>query len=281
MICWPEARCASFISIAKGDIEQKHWFKLGRSITLWAGLKAWFPGVEPCSSIYAPAYNEDLPDTLLDETYKAVIESQKKYCRDRNVPWGISESAFYYFDKAMNYQYKAFGVPGVGVKRGLSNELVVAPYASIITMQKDLKGSLNNIRRFIREGMEGRYGLYEAVDYTRDRLPKGKNKMVVKNFMVHHQGMSLMALSNVLREDILVKRFHSIPEIKATELLLQEKMPKNVVYDRKISFNAYEGSKTKPSLFVRSYSTALTDNPETHILSHGTYSTMISDSGSG
>lgn len=277
-----EARCASFISIAKGDIEQKHWFKLGRSITFMGRSKGLVSWSGTMFEYFMPLLiMRTYPDTLLDETYKAVIESQKKYCRDRNVPWGISESAFYYFDKAMNYQYKAFGVPGVGVKRGLSNELVVAPYASIITMQKDLKGSLNNIRRFIREGMEGRYGLYEAVDYTRDRLPKGKNKMVVKNFMVHHQGMSLMALSNVLREDILVKRFHSIPEIKATELLLQEKMPKNVVYDRKISFNAYEGSKTKPSLFVRSYSTALTDNPETHILSNGTYSTMISNSGSG
>lgn len=277
-----EARCASFISIAKGDIEQKHWFKLGRSITFMGKFKGLVSWSGTMFEYFMPLLiMKNYPDTLLDETYKAVIDSQKRYCRERNVPWGISESAFYYFDKDMNYQYKAFGVPGVGLKRGLSNELVVAPYASIITMQKDLKGSLNNIRRFIKEGMEGRYGLYEAIDFTRDRLPKGKSKMVVKNYMVHHQGMSLMALNNILRDDILVKRFHSIPEIKATELLLQEKMPKNVVYDRKLSVNTYEGTKTKPSLFVRSYNTALTDSPETHILSNGTYSTMITNSGSG
>ncbi|WP_163191902.1 GH36-type glycosyl hydrolase domain-containing protein [Clostridium thermarum] len=277
-----EARCASFMAIAKGDVEQKHWFKLGRAMTFMGKSKGLVSWSGTMFEYFMPLLiMKTYPDTLIDETYKAVIEGQKIYCRERNVPWGISESAFYYFDNAMNYQYKAFGIPGIGLKRGLSNELVVSPYATVISLQKGLKEGVENIKRLIKEGMEGKYGLYEAVDYTKERLPKGKNKAVVKCFMVHHQGMSLMALNNVLNGDVLVERFHSIPEVKATELLLQEKVPRNVVYDREVTFKVHEGVNEKYSLFVRAYNTALTEVPETHILSNGTYSMMISNSGSG
>jgi cellobiose phosphorylase len=277
-----EARCASFMAIAKGDVEQKHWFKLGRAMTLMGKSKGLVSWSGTMFEYFMPLLiMKSYPDTLIDETYKAVIDGQKKYCKERNVPWGVSESAFYYFDNAMNYQYKAFGIPGIGLKRGLSNELVVSPYATVIALQKALRGGIDNITRLIKEGMEGKYGLYEAIDYTKERLPKGKVKAAVKCFMVHHQGMSLMALNNVLNGDILIERFHSIPKVKATELLLQEKVPKNVIYDREVTFNVHEGVNEKFSLFVRAYDTALTEVPETHILSNGSYSMMVSNSGSG
>ena len=277
-----EARCASFIAIAKGDIEQKHWFKLGRAMTFMGkskGLVSWSGTM--FEYFMPPLIMKSYPDSLIDETYNAVIEGQKKYARERRVPWGISESAFYYFDNAMNYQYKAFGVPGIGLKRGLSNELVISPYSTVIALQKDTVDGIKNIKRLIAEGMEGRYGLYEALDFTKERLPKGKSKAPVKCFMVHHQGMSLMALNNVLYQDILIKRFHRIPRVKAAELLLQEKVPKNVIYDREVHFNVHDLSSEKYSLIVRSYNTAKTDMPETHLLSNGSYSTMITNSGSG
>jgi cyclic beta-1,2-glucan synthetase len=277
-----EARGASLIAIAKGDIDQKHWFKLGRAMTVMGshrGLVSWSGTM---FEYFMPLLiMKNYPDTLLDETYKAVIEGQKKYARDRKIPWGISESAFYTFDINLNYQYKAFGVPGIGLKRGLANELVIAPYASVMTLQMDLIGAINNIKRLIREGTEGRYGLYEAVDYTKERLPKNQNSVIVKCFMVHHQGMSLMALNNVLNNNVFQQRFHRIPRVKATELLLQERVPKRVVYDREQQFNVMEADNEKYSIVVRAYKSAKTETPDTHILSNGSYSLMISNSGSG
>jgi cyclic beta-1,2-glucan synthetase len=277
-----EARAASFIAIAKGDVEQKHWFKLGRSMTLMGNSKGLVSWSGTMFEYFMPLLiMKDYPESLLHETYKAVIEGQKHYCRERKIPWGISESAFHTFDVNLNYQYKAFGVPGIGLKRGLANELVIAPYATVMTLQSDLKGAVENIRRLINEGTEGRYGLYEAVDYTKERLPKGKKKSIVKCFMVHHEGMSLMALNNVLNDNIFQNRFHRIPRVKATELLLQERVPRRVIYDREQQFNAMEVDNEKYSVIVRAYNTAKTEMPETHLLSNGSYSLMVTNSGSG
>jgi hypothetical protein len=221
------------------------------------------------------------PDTLLDATYKSVVEGQKKYCRSKKVPWGVSESAFRSFDVSMNYQYKAFGIPGIGLKRGLVNELVVSPYSTVMALQVDAQGSISNMERLIEEGLEGRYGFYEAVDYTKDRIPKGNKSSIVKCFMVHHEGMSLMALDNVLKDNILQKRFHNISKVKATELLLQEKVPSRIVYEREHRFEVSDMSYDKQNIIFRKFNTANTEMPETHLLSNGSYSMMISNSGSG
>lgn len=277
-----EARAASFIAIAKGDVEQKHWFKLGRAMTLMGRSKGLVSWSGTMFEYFMPLLiMKNYPDTLLSHTYQAVIHEQKRYARERNVPWGISESAFYYFDTALNYQYKAFGVPGIGLKRGLANELVIAPYATIMTVMSDIKGAIDNMKRLIDDGIEGRYGFYEAIDYTKERIPKGKNKAVVKCFMVHHEGMSFMALNNVLNNNSLQERFHRLPKVKSTELLLQERVPKVVVFDREQQFNMAEVTDEKFNVVVRNYSTAKTEVPETHILSNGSYSVMISNSGSG
>jgi len=277
-----EARQASFIAIAKGDIEHTHWFKLGRAMTLAGrskGLVSWtgtmFEYLMPLIIM------KNYPDTLLDETYKAIIEGQKSYGRLKGVPWGISESAFYHFDVDLNYQYKAFGVPGIGLKRGLANELVIAPYATIMALQVDLKGAFDNIKHLIRIGMEGRYGFYEAIDYTKERTAEKNKGALVKCFMVHHEGMSLMTLDNILGGNILQKRFHRIPRIKAAELLLQEKVTKSIVYDREQHYDNQEAIAEKQNLIGRRFNTAKTEMPETHLMSNGNYSLMITNSGSG
>lgn len=277
-----EARQASFVAIAKGDVEQKNWFRLSRAMTLMGRSKGLVSWSGTMFEYFMPLLiMKNYPETLLNETYKAVIEGQKRYCSSRRVPWGISESAFYAFDPAYNYQYKAFGVPGIGLKRGLVNELVVSPYSSILALQIDIEGGISNIRTMILDGYEGRYGLYEAIDYTKDRVPKGKKKVVIKSYMVHHEGMSLMALNNVLNNNIFRERFHRIPNVKATELLLQERVPKNVVYDREQQFESIELNLERQNVVVRSFKTAKTEMPEAHLLSNGNYSMMITNSGSG
>lgn len=277
-----ESRQASFVAIAKGDIEQKHWFRLSRAMTVMGRSKGLVSWSGTMFEYFMPLLiMRNYPDTLLNETYNSVVEGQKKYGRDRRVPWGVSESAYHTFDTALNYQYKAFGVPGIGLKRGLANELVISPYSTVMASMIDIKGALENMSRLMDEGLEGRYGFYEAIDYTKERMPRGKKKAIVKCFMVHHEGMSLMALDNVLNSNVLQERFHRIPLVKATELLLQEKVPKGVVYDREQKFDVTDAINEKQSMVVRAYNTAKTQMPQTHLLSNGSYSVMISNSGSG
>ncbi|MDD7795706.1 GH36-type glycosyl hydrolase domain-containing protein [Clostridium sp. 'White wine YQ'] len=277
-----ESRQASFVAIAKGDVEQEHWFNLSRAMTLIGNKKGLVSWSGTMFEYFMPLLIlKNYPDTLLQETYNSVIYGQKGYCKDRNVPWGISESAFYTFDAALNYQYKAFGVPGIGLKRGLSNELVISPYSTIMALQIDLLDSINNMKRLINEGMDGKYGFYEALDYTKERVPKDLKKGIVKCFMVHHQGMSLMALNNVLNNNILQERFHRIPRVKATELLLQEKISKRIIYNRKHQFEPVEFNIEKQPIVIRKFNTANTQSPETNIISNGNYSVMLTNSGSG
>jgi len=277
-----ESRQASFVAIAKGDIPKKHWFTLGRSMTRMGkgkGLVSWsgtmFEYMMPLLIM------KNYPGTMLDETYEAVIQAQREYCNKREVPFGISESAFYNFDTNLNYQYKAFGIDGVGLKRGLANEVVVSPYSTVLALQIDFRGAYDNLKKLISEGLEGRYGFYEAVDYTKNRIPKEGSKAIIKSFMIHHEGMSLMAFDNVLSNNIFQTRFHAQPMVKATELLLQEKISRRIVYDRERKFNAPGTISGKQKIIVRKYTTAKTESPETHLISNGGYSLMISNSGAG
>lgn len=277
-----EARQATFVAIAKGDISEVVWFKLGRALTKIKGNRALVSWSGTMFEYFMPLLiMRDYKDTLLHETYNAVFQGQINYASSKGVPWGISESAFYYFDKDMNYQYKAFGVPGIGVKRGLSDELVVSPYSTILVMQMHKKAAIANLHALEKIGALGRYGFYESIDYTKNRL-KCKDNRVVKCFMVHHEGMSFMALDNVLKDNILQKRFHNIPRVKAAELLLQERIPKTIVYDREENYSKKEKNETeKRNIIVRQYHSAKTAIPRIHLLSNGEYSLMISNSGSG
>ncbi len=175
----------------------------------------------------------------------------------------------------------AFGVPGIGIKRGLSKDLVISPYSTILALQQDVSGSIKNINDLIDNDLLDRYGFYEAVDYTKNRIPKGKSKAIIKSFMVHHQGMSLMALDNTINNNILQNRFHNKPEVKATELLLQERKSNRIVYNRSIKKYNTELKINNINQYSRIYNTAKTYIPRVGVLSNGSYSLMISNRGGG
>jgi cyclic beta-1,2-glucan synthetase len=165
-------------------------------------------------------------NTLLDRTYHAAVRRQIEYGRQRGVPWGISESGYNTIDQHKTYQYRAFGVPGLGLKRGLAEDLVIAPYASALALMVAPEAACRNLERLAADGQQGAYGFYEAVDYTPSRLPPGVESVTVRQFMAHHQGMSLLALAYVLLDKPMQRRFLADPMLRAADLLLQERVPK-------------------------------------------------------
>lgn len=280
-----EARQTSYIAIARGEVEEQHWFKLGRTLTQidrYKGMVSWsgtmFEYLMPL--LIMKSYK----NTLLDETYSFVVRSQKKYGRQRNVPWGTSESGFYLFDINLDYQYKAFGVPWLGLKRGLVEDMVVAPYATVLALPIDPRGVIDNLKRLQNEGANGPYGFYEALDYTPERLPIGQKRGIVKSYMAHHQGMSILSLDNYLNDNIMQKRFHADPVVDAAKLLLQEKVPANIVFTKEnkekiIPFKDIVYQEVEDS--IREYDAPDPVLPKAHILSNGIYSVMVTDRGTG
>ena len=225
-----EARQASLIAIAKRDIPAKHWNNLSRTLTIlnkYKGLISWsgtaFEYLMPNANI--PSY----PGSLLDESVKFMLMSQREYTKKLNVPWGISGSAFNLKDLNNNYQYKAFGIPWLGLKRGLSDEVVVSSYGSIMALPEAPKQVLKNLKNLEKHGMYEKYGFYESIDYTPTRLKKGEKYAVVKTYMAHHQGLILLAINNLFSNNIFQKRFMQNPELQAIDILLQERMPENVI----------------------------------------------------
>ncbi|MFO7295831.1 MAG: glucoamylase family protein, partial [Clostridia bacterium] len=281
-----EARQASFIAIAKGDVPQKHWFRLGRPLTMVGDYKVLLSWSGTMFEYMMPLLiMKNYDYTLLDETYTAAVEAQIQYGEQRHIPWGVSESAFYAFDLHLNYQYKAFGVPKLGLKRGLINDIVIAPYATLLALPVNPVAAVKNIEALMAEGADGTYGLYEAIDYTPERLPQKKRNMVVKCFMAHHQGMALLALNNFLNDNIMQERFHASPMVRATELLLQERIPEKEIFlkDRSEKPLDVEAEKVKYHEIRprRRFSVHTTEIPEVHLLSNGAYSVMITAAGSG
>ena len=225
-----ESRLASFIAIAKGDVPQDHWFHLGRQLTQVEGSRALVSWTATMFEYLMPLLvMRGYPETLLDQTHQAIVARQIEYGRERAVPWGISESAYNARDLQLNYQYGPFGIPGLGLKRGLSDDLVVSPYSTVLALLVKPRAAVENLKRLIREGALGVYGLYESIDYTKDRLQQDQKSALIKAFMVHHQGMILVALDNTLNGGIMQRRFHAEPLVQSTELLLQERIPRHVV----------------------------------------------------
>jgi hypothetical protein len=220
--------------------------------------------------------------TLLNQIARAVVAHQVRYGREQRVPWGISESGYYRFDNNRNYQYQAFGVPGLGYKRGLEEDLVVTPYASFISMPFAPAAVFENFERFKAYGMLGTYGLFEAVDFTTRRLPPGEPFAVIRSYMAHHQGMLLVALANHLHDGRMVERFHRNARIQSVENLLQEQVPVDApLVDARLDRlhqapDVPEGERTKPWSVP-----ARTVQPRPHLLSNGSYSVFITNSGSG
>ncbi|HZF09440.1 MAG TPA: glucoamylase family protein, partial [Thermoanaerobaculia bacterium] len=282
-----EARLASFVAIAKGDAPVAHWFHLGRPLTpvdRGAALLSWsgsmFEYLMPALVMRSPAYS------LLDQTCRLVVRRQIQYGFERRVPWGVSESAFNARDLELTYQYSNFGVPGLGLKRGLSEDIVIAPYATALAAMFEPRAACRNFLRLERAGARGRYGFYEAIDYTASRLPEGKDRAVVCAYMAHHQGMALLSLANVLdvRDDgAMPARFHEAPLVQATELLLQERTPRDVAVARpraeEVEAAAQIGSLIPPA--VRRYHSPHHAVPTSHLLGNGRYTVMLTTAGSG
>ncbi len=279
-----EARLASFLAIAKGDVAPEHWFRLGRALTpVGAGsaLVSWsgsmFEYLMPALLMRAPA------QSLLDQTYRLVVARQMTYAAERGVPWGMSESAFNARDLDRTYQYSSFGVPGLGLKRGLSEDVVVAPYATALAAMIEPEAAVRNFARLADIGAGGRYGFREALDYTARRLPEGVSVAVVMSHMAHHQGMALVATDNVLNGGAMVERFHADPIVQATELLLQEPMPRNVLVARPRA-EEVRGPADVHDLVppvVRRFTSPHDTTPRTHLLSNGRYVVMVTAAGSG
>ena len=280
-----EARLASFLAIATGKISHEHWFRLGRSLTPTGASRALLSWSASMFEYLMPLLvMRTYPGTLLYETYVAVIQRQMQYATRRGVPWGISESAYYAQDLEGNYQYRAFGVPGLGLKRGLGDDLVIAPYASVLAAPLAPDAVAANLERLREIGAEGRYGLYESIDFTADRLPKeGAGGIVLPTYMAHHQGMTLVSLDNAVNFSPMQRRFHDDRRVQAAELLLQERIPhlvplKNPPIEKAEHIPA---SRRMPALQVRRYLTPHTLSPRVHLLSNGSYAVMVTNAGGG
>jgi cyclic beta-1,2-glucan synthetase len=276
-----EARLGSFVAIAQGKLPQENWFALGRLLTNAGGdpiLLSWsgsmFEYLMPL--IIMPTYE----NTLLDQTNKATVERQIEYGKQRDVPWGVSESGYNMVDAAFNYQYRAFGVPGLGLKRGLGEDLVIAPYASVMALMVSPEEACKNMEQLADDGFEGKFGFYEAIDYTTSRLPRGQAFAIVRSFMVHHQGMSLLSLAYLLLDRPMQQRFASEPLFQATLLLLQERIPKATSFYSHTTDIADISSAPVESE-IRLITTPHTPVPEVQLLSNGRYHVMVTNAGGG
>ena len=236
-----EARQTSIIAIAKRDVPSKHWNNCSRLLTtmgLYKGLISWggtaFEYLMPTVNI--PSYET----SLLDESCRFSILSQKKYAKKLGIPWGISESAYNTKDFKGNYQYKTFGVPWLGLKRDLDDEIVISPYATAMALTFYPNEAIENLKTIDENSGTGKYGFYESIDYK----PK---KAVNKTFMAHHQGLILTSINNLLNDNIFQKRFMRNAEIEGAQILLEEKMPKDMITTKekkekveKIKYKDYE-----------------------------------------
>ena len=279
-----EARLASFFAIAKGDLPARHWFRLGRSaipVAHGAALISWsgsmFEYLMPSLVMRAPA------GSLLEQTSRLIVRRQIDYATKRGLPWGISESAYNARDLELTYQYSNFGVPGLGLKRGLAENLVVAPYATALAAMVDPSAATANLARLAAMGMRGDYGFYEALDATPSRVPAGQPFAAVRAFMAHHQGMTIVAVANVALLGAMRERFHAEPIIQATELLLQERMPRDVASARPwaAEVKSAAGARDLEPSGGRRFANAQQSTPATHLLSNGRYSILLTAAGSG
>ncbi|HVD96839.1 MAG TPA: glucoamylase family protein [Cytophagaceae bacterium] len=276
-----EARLCAFVCIAQGKLPEESWFSLGRLLINVGGkpiLLSWsgsmFEYLMPL--LVMPTYE----NTLLDQTCKAAVDWQIKYGKQIDLPWGISESGYNMINASSDYQYKAFGAPGLGLKRGLEEDTVIAPYAAAMSLMVAPEEACKNLQVMSEKGYEGRYGFYEAVDYTPSRVQRGQTNAIVYSFMAHHQGMSLLSLAYVLLNKPMQKLFEAEPQFQASLLLLQERIPKATsffTHTANIADINYAPSGTD----TRIVKTPNTPIPEVQLLSNGRYHVMVTNSGGG
>jgi cyclic beta-1,2-glucan synthetase len=279
-----EARLASFVAIAKGDVPVRHWFRLGRALTpvdrgsaliSWSG--SMFEYLMPSLVMRAPA------GSLLEQTSRLIVRRHQKYGAELGVPWGVSESAYNARDLELTYQYSNFGVPGLGLKRGLGGDAVIAPYATALAAMVDPEAAVRNFSRLAAAGGRGRFGWYEALDYTPARLPENEPVAIVRAYMAHHQGMTVVAIADTLDDGAMRARFHAEPMIQATELLLQERTPRGVAVARPRAEEVRAVANVRELVppARRRFDSPHDPIPRAHLLSNGRYAVMVTGSGSG
>ncbi|MBC7905019.1 MAG: cyclic beta 1-2 glucan synthetase [Gemmatimonadaceae bacterium] len=277
-----EARLTTLVGIAQGKLPQESWFALGRQLSGQGGapvLLSWggsmFEYLMPL--LVMPTFDK----TLLDQTYKAVVRKQIEYGNKHSIPWGMSESGYNMVDAHLNYQYRSFGVPGIGFKRGLGEDLVISPYSTVLALMVAPNAAYSNLQTLKEEGYEGDYGFYEAIDYTSTRLQKKQKSVVIRSFMSHHQGMSLLALSYLLHNRPMQKRFESEVHLQSTLLLLQERIPRVTTF---YSPSVHAGDLSIVPGSDQSIRVVDTPNlavPEIQLLSNGNYHVMVTSAGGG
>ncbi len=279
-----EARIASYIGIAKGDLPVRHWFRLGRLLTTvarGAALVSWsgsmFEYLMPALVMNEPA------GSLLGETSRLIVRRQITYGLERRLPWGVSESAFNARDVELTYQYASFGVPGLGLKRGLGEEAVITPYATGLGAMVEPQAALQNFARLGELGARGVFGWYEALDFTPSRLPEGERVACVRSYMAHHQGMILIAIANLLSDNLFRTRFHADPLVQASEMLLQENTPRAADSTPPRADEAHVATQIADhgTQVARRFKSPHHAAPRTHLLSNGAYSLMVTAAGSG
>ena len=279
-----EARLGIFVAISQGKLPQESWFALGRLLTDAGGepvLLSWsgsmFEYLMP--QLVMPSYE----NTLLYQTSKATVKRQIDYTAQRGIPWGISESGYNTVDAALNYQYRAFGVPGLGLKRGLEEDLVIAPYASMLALMVTPDKASANLMSMAAQGFEGTYGFFEAVDYTPSRLPRGKEHVIISSYMVHHQGMGFLAFAYILLNKPMQQRFAAELRFQATLMLLQERVPRTTLFYAHTAdlLETHSPTADPVSVPIRSSNNPNSAVPEIHLLSNSSYQVMITNSGGG
>ena len=278
-----ESRLLSFVAIAKGDVPVDHWFSLGRALTKidkgtalisWSG--SMFEYLMPSLVMHTPT------SSLLEQTCRLIVKKQIDYANLHSLPWGMSESAYNTRDLHLTYQYSNFGVPDLAFKRGVGKDLVISPYATVLAGMYDQVNAVNNLKRLVSLKMVGLFGFYESIDYTKSRVPENETSCIVKTYMAHHQGMSLVSISNMIHDNIMLKRFHLEPIVQASELLLQERTPRNIaVAASRVDTVKIEHVNNPSENNYRQYFSPYHKVPRTHLLSNGLYAVMITTAGSG
>ncbi|WP_448090082.1 GH36-type glycosyl hydrolase domain-containing protein [Pseudomonas azerbaijanoccidentalis] len=278
-----EVRLTNYVAIAQGQIPQRAWFTLGRLLGENAGvptLLSWsgsmFEYLMPM--LVMPNYD----GSLLDQTCRAAVAVQIEHGNLLGIPWGVSESGYYTLDAHFNYQYRAFGVQALGLQRGLSNDVVIAPYASALALMVDADAACKNLQRLALQGSSGRFGLYEAVDYTEARLPRGQNAAVVRSFMAHHQGMSFLALTSLLLDQPMQRRFEADPALQSALLLLQERVPKSAApYLQTAQSPVLGDGGQSQDAGLRVFADPGRKRPAVQLLSNGRFHVMLTSGGGG
>jgi cyclic beta-1,2-glucan synthetase len=286
-----EARLASFLAIAKGDVPESHWFHLGRAVTSVRGAPVLVSWSATMFEYLMPLLvMRNYPDTLLEASCRMAVRRQMDYAATRGVPWGISESAYNVVDRHDTFQYKAFGIPGLGLKRGLGDELVVAPYATALAAMIDPVQSTANLRRLTAAGLDGDYGFFDAIDYTARETdpdaPTGSAESaaagtVVRTYLAHHAGMTLVAIANALLDDPMVERFHAETRVQATELLLQERVPRHAPTIQPRPLDEMRVVASPPAGALRQFRSPHTPFPHAQFLSNGNYVAVVTNAGGG